>query len=104
MKSSEEIKFVVGKDGSEYVDGLMGVNKIAIGKHLNHEHFCEIKLLGSFYGLSEKEIQKWCPGHLKYKCMNSFEDCCDKCIHNRRVDLSDDGNHITNLKDVWGEE
>ena len=81
------------------VPGMLGVNIEVEGKNFNHEHFCEIKLLGNLYNLSKKEIVKWCPYHIKYKQMNSYCNSCDNCIHNRRFDLDDSGNHITNLKD-----
>lgn len=86
-------------DNVKVVPGMMGINIEAVGKYTNHEHFCEIKLLGNLYNLKRKTIKKWCPYHIKYKNMNSFCNECDNCIHNRRFDLSDSGNHIINLND-----
>lgn len=82
---------------NKFVDGLRGVNKDYISQYTNHIHICELRMLGDLYCSSKKDIQKYCPGKYKYKRMNSMEDMCDNCIHNRRIDLTDDGNHIINI-------
>lgn len=82
----------------KFVSGLRGINKECVGQFINHEHFCEIKLLGTLFNHRNRTIRMYCPNNLKYNQMG-WEECCDKCKHHRRFDLTDDGNHITNLID-----
>lgn len=81
-----------------FVYGLRGINKEFIGKYTNHEHFCEIKLLGNLFNHKSRTIRLHCPHNIKCSKMGN-EDCCDNCKHFRRFDLTDDGNHIINLND-----
>lgn len=83
---------------NKFVKGLSGINVEYVGKYLNHYHICEIWLLGKLFNHKARTIQMYCPHSIK--CINmGHEDCCDSCKHYRRLDLTDDGNHITNLLD-----
>lgn len=81
----------------EFVDGLRGVNKAYVGQNANHIHVCEIKVLGMINNIKKSKVEKACPKMVKYKNMNSFENKCDYCIHNRCISLTDSGNHITDI-------
>ncbi len=78
------------------VPGLKGINKGYVGRYSNHEHICELVLLGMIYKSKKKEVESFCPYKIKYKEMNSYDEC-DNCIHNRYIELTDDGNHITDI-------
>ena len=83
---------------NEFIKGLSGVNIKYIGQHLNHYHICEIWLLGKLFNHRARTIQMYCPHNIK--CINmGHSEYCDNCKHYRRFNLTDNGNHITNLVD-----
>lgn len=72
------------------------------GVTLNHVHICDFDLINLLYRgkmLSEKSAKEKCKQYLKSIGKERDEDleCCDHCIHDRYVTISEDNTTVLNI-------